>query len=85
MPVSRRFLLFFSILHIFGKNAISFSRLIDKDMGDSPYQLSILNHRAAAHPLQNTICFFQQLFICNLQDKIFVIFVVFVNLPNSAE
>ena len=51
-------------------------------MGDSPYQLSILNHRAAAHPLQNTVCFVQQLFICNLQDKIFVIFVVFVNLPN---
>lgn len=66
---------FFLILqmkkHIFRKDSISSCGIIHKYMRNSADKFSILNHWASTHSLNNAVCLFQKLLICNMNHHSF--------------
>ena len=55
------------------RNAISFDRIIQKNMRHSTDQFIALQYRAAAHTLHDPTVFIQKPQICYFYDKTFII------------
>ena len=66
--------------HFFNADPIPARRIVEKNVRYRSDQFSVLQDRAATHPLNDPACFTQQFFIRYFDDEIFVAFIPGIHL-----